>query len=73
MDNIVVCDVTKRLHALEAELDAWEEQLAEVQAERDAVAAKVENYRGVLADYSQWEGATMGRRLRWDLRNTMVP
>ena len=73
MDNIVVCDITKRLNALETELDTLEEQLAEVQAERDVLATKVENYRGVLADYSQWEGATVGRRVRSeDLHDIMI-
>ncbi len=72
MSSIVIRDVTKRLKELEAELGDRDRQLKEAQASYDHIAEKVENYRGMLADYSQWEGATAGQQLRSeDLHDTM--
>ena len=73
MDNSVVRDVTRRLKELEADLAACAAQLADAEAAHETIARKVENYRGMLADYSQWEGATTNRRLRSeDLHDIMA-
>ena len=55
MDNSVVRDITRRLKELEADLAACAAQLADAEAAHETIARKVENYRGMLADYSQWK------------------
>ena len=48
MENMVVHEMVKRLQEVVADLEACGTRLAEVQAEYDNIAKKVENYKGVL-------------------------